>query len=242
MPDRSLMEAPSPPPATELSKTRSALLITTMSTVMFLNTLSSGLLTVCLPIIARSVSLAPNLLLWPASVYALSLSCTLLPLGAIADVVGPRPIFVAGTALLTLTTLAVALARTGIELVVFRALQGLAMAFCMPTAVSIITANFPTGSKRNVAFALFGGGSPIGFALGLVLGGILADSVSWRVGYYLSAGVNGLIFLVALFAIPATGPQPQAGGSAWERLGRRIDWVGVAIASVCLALSSYIFA
>ena len=228
-----------------LSKTHTSLVITTVSTISFLNTLSSGLLTVCLPEIAKSVSLAPNLLLWPASVYALSLSCTLLLLGSVADVVGSRPIFITGTGLLALSTLAVSLSQTGLQLIIFRAIQGLAMSFCMPTSVSIITANFPSGQRRNIAFSLFGGGQPIGYALGLVLGGVFADSIGWRAGYYLSAGINALVFIASNFTLPKTSHQTNThveGLSTKQRLLHEIDWVGVLIASTCLALLSYVFA
>lgn len=122
-------------------------------------------------------------MLWPASVYALALCCTLLLLGSIADIVGNRPLFLVGNMLYTVWTLAVSLSRTGNELIVFRTLQGIAMSFCMPTAVSTITTTFPSGKYRNIAFATFGGGSPLGFAIGLVLGGIFVKYCGWRSAY-----------------------------------------------------------
>jgi MFS family permease len=153
-------------------------------------------------------------------------------------VVGNRPIFLTGCALLSAFTLGCSLARTGIELIAFRALQGIAMAFCMPTAVGLITSNFPAGRGRNIAFACLGGGSPVGFALGLVLGGLFVDSIGWRYGYYLSCGVNGMIFLAAFFTTPASA----TGGDRMRRLQKDIDWIGVTISSACMAMLSYVFA
>ena len=227
-----------PSGATSLSRVRASLIVTTIAGISFLNTLGSGILTVSLPRIATDLDLAPNLLLWPASVYALTMGCSLLLVGTVADVVGNRPIFLTGCALLSAFTLGCSLSRTGIELIAFRALQGIAMAFCMPTAVGLITTNFPAGRGRNIAFACLGGGSPVGFALGLVLGGLFVDSIGWRYGYYLSCGLNGIIFVAAFFTIPVS----VTGEGRIGRLKRDVDWLGVTIASACMAMLSYVFA
>ena len=202
--------------------------------------LGSGLLTVGLPRIAADLNLPNNLLLWPASVFALTAGCTLLASGAVADVIGNRPVFLTGCALLTAFTLGCSLSQTGIQLIVFRALQGIALSLCMPTAVSLITNNFPTGRRRNMAFAFLGGGQPIGFALGLVLGGVLVDSIGWRYGYYISCAFNALIFVGAFFSVPL--PKATENHRRRKRLVQDIDWVGVVIASACIAMLSYVFA
>lgn len=231
---------PAPASTPPISRARASVIIATVAGVSFLNTLGSGLLTVGLPRIAADLNLANNILLWPASVFALTAGCTLLASGAIADVVGNRPVFLTGCALLSAFTLGCSLSQTGIQLIVFRALQGIALSLCMPTAVSLITKNFPTGQRRNMAFAFLGGGQPIGFALGLVLGGILVDSIGWRVGYYISCGINALIFVGAFFSIPS--PRPTDSKDGRKRLMQDIDWVGILIASACIALLSYVFA
>lgn len=220
------------------SKTRAAALVTTLACASFLNTFNSGTLTVALPSIAKQLNLPENLLLWPASVYALGLSCTLLLMGAIADVVGNRPIFLIGSVLYTACTLAVSLSQSGAQLIVFRALQGIAMSFCMPTAVSIITSTFPSGKSRNLAFAIFGGGNPLGFAIGLVLGGVFVQISGWRISYYLSTGINAAATVLAWFTLPKTAPVENVR----HQFVHGFDWVGVISANVCLALLSYIFA
>ncbi|KAI1259161.1 MFS transporter [Xylariaceae sp. FL1019] len=220
------------------SMARSAALLTTMALISFLNTFSSGLLTVALPTIAIELSLPQNLLLWPAAVYALALSTTLLLLGAIADLVGNRAIFLIGTVLLTVWTLAISLTQSTYQLIAFRTLQGIAMSFCLPTAVSTITATFPSGRPRNIAFAVFGGGSPIGFATGLVLGGLLVQISSWRTAYYLVTALCAATFVLGWFTIPKSKPVPNVR----HRLVHEFDWVGVLTAIISLALLSYIFA
>lgn len=228
-------------------------IMVTLASVTFLHIFNSGMLVVALTTIASEVNLAENLLFWPASVYSLALSCFLLPLGAIADIVGNRPVFLTGSLLYTVFTLAVSLARTGDQLIAFRTLQGISMAFCMPPAVSTITSTFPTGRTRNIAFAVFGGGNPLGFALALVLGGVFVQVSSWRVGYWLSTSVNAASMVLAWFVLPGRNDDQEEeergrgrlflpGRDLRRRLVHDLDWVGVASIATCLALLSYLFA
>ena len=115
-----------------------------------------------IPRIAKDLNIPPSLIQWPAAVASLTLGCTLLVVGAMADVIGNRPLFLIGCFLHLVFGLGCALVRTGTQLIAFRALQGLALSLCMPTSVGIITSNFGEGSGRNLAFACFGGGNPVG--------------------------------------------------------------------------------
>jgi len=175
----------------------------------------------------------------PASIYALTCGCSLLLLGSIADVVGSRPMYLIGCLLQSVFTLACGLSRNGTQLIIFRALAGVAISFCLPSAVSIITNTFPTGKRRNAAFASMGGGQPIGFSLGLTLGGVFADSIGWRWGFYVAAMFNTIVFLLAIWGLPKN---LDTGPVTWRRLVYDIDWVGAIIASTALAMMSYVFA
>lgn len=217
---------------------RAILIVITVTGTSFLNSLGSGFLTVGIQRIAEDIQLAEGLLLWPASVFPLATACTLLPAGAVADVVGNRPVFLTGGALLAAFTLGCALAQTGIQLILFRAFQGVAMSLCLPTAVGIISTTFPPGTTRNIAFGSLGGGQPVGFALGLVLGGVLVDSIGWRYGYYLALIFNALIFCAAVFTLPKSRSQPNR----WHRVLHDLDWVGAVTASTSLGVLSYVFA
>lgn len=75
--------------------------------------MGSGILTVALPTIAADISLSENRLLWPASIYALAAGCTLLVFGSVADVVGGKRMWLTGTGLHIVFTLACGLCRTG---------------------------------------------------------------------------------------------------------------------------------
>lgn len=209
--------APLPTEESSLFRTRACLIVVTVADISFLNTHGSGLLTVSLPRIATDLDLALNLL-WPLSVYALTTGCSLFLVGTVADVVGNRPIFLTRCVLLSAFTLGCSLTRTGVELIAFRALQGIAMAFCMPTAVGLITTNFPIRRGRNITFACLGGGSSVGFALELVLGGLFVDSIGWRYGYYLSCWLIGSIFSLLFSQFR----HPHQLGLGWKGCGRTL--------------------
>ncbi|KAL8833234.1 MAG: hypothetical protein Q9170_004398 [Blastenia crenularia] len=138
----------------ELSRTRATVIIATLTGTTLISSFSTGLLTVGLPRMAKDVNLDPNLLLWPASVYPLTAGCLLIAAGSIADIMGSRVIFMVGCSLQGVFVLACGLAQTGIQLIMFRAMQGIAVAMCLPTAVSIVTNAFQHGRRRNLGLAL----------------------------------------------------------------------------------------
>jgi MFS family permease len=208
--------------------------------VTSISSMLAGLVTIALPHMVTDLSIPPSLLLWPASIYALTCGCTLILSGAIADVVGSRFMYILGTALQSAFTLACGLAQTSAQMILFRGLAGVAIAFCLPSAVSLITSYFPHGRRRNMAFATMGGGQPVGFAIGLVVGGLLADSsITWRGGFYVAAGINTLVLIVTFFGLPKL---PEESGLLWRRLREDIDWTGALLLSAGLGMLSYVFA
>ncbi|KAF2802029.1 uncharacterized protein BDZ99DRAFT_429276 [Mytilinidion resinicola] len=224
----------------DVSKGTTAVVIASVTCVTAVSTLLAGLVTVGLPTMAKDVNLDPSLLLWPVSIYALTCGCTLLILGSVTDVVGSRIMYLIGCLLQSAFTLACGLSRTGTQLIVFRALAGVAISFCLPSAVSIITSTFPEGKRRNIAFASMGGGQPIGFSLGLTLGGVLSDSIGWRWGFYIAAIINTVIFGLAVYGLPRNIDSQEP--ITWTRLSSDIDWIGALISSASLAMLSYAFA
>lgn len=230
------------------SSTRSTTLRTfftifTPSFVGFIASFTNGIITVGLPIIARSISLERSLYLWPSSVYGLTSGAALLIAGSIADIVGPRPVKLTGIALLGVLTLACGFAQSGAQLVVFCALQGIALAMHLPASVAIITEAVPSGRPRNLGFACLGFSQPLGFAVGLVLSGIMIEKAGWRSGFYLAGGCTLAVAVAALWTLPKLPSQNKDGMVALGRkVGREIDWIGGIISSGGLAILAYVLA
>jgi MFS family permease len=148
--------------------------------------------------------------------------------------------YLLGCALQSAFTLSCGLSQTGMQLIVFRALAGVAISFCLPSSVSLVTNLFEPGKRRNVAFASMGGGQPVGFSIGLTLGGVFVDTIGWRWGFFIGAILNTIILIMAIWGLPRMAAESEP--ITWQRLGSEIDWVGATIASSALALISYVFA
>ncbi|EFY97463.1 puromycin resistance protein pur8 [Metarhizium robertsii ARSEF 23] len=222
------------PNTLSVSKIKGITVIVTLAGISFLNTMGSGILIAALPRIASDVELSDALILWPAAVYALAAGCLLLIFGAAADAIGAKIVWITGSYLFVVFTVALGLANTGLQVILFRTFLGVAISMCLPTAVSLITNTFPKGTWRNVAFAMNGMGQPLGYALGLVLGGIFTDSIGWRWAYYMMAIINFVLSTASIWSLPDVKP---GGEKRWtKRLAEDIDWAGAAIMSVALGL------
>ena len=127
--------------------------------------------------------------------YALAFGSLLLIGGRIGDLFGRRFVFVGG-----LTGFAVASALGGMAqsfevLVAARALQGVFGALLAPAALSLLTNTFTDPSERGKAFGIFGAIAGAGGAVGLLLGGVLTEYLSWRWCMYVNL----------VFAVPEIG-------------------------------------
>ncbi|KAF4780172.1 major facilitator superfamily transporter [Colletotrichum scovillei] len=233
-------EPPQGSPSRNVSIAKSITVIVTLAGINFLNTMGSGILIAALPRIAQDVGLDESLILWPAAVYNLAAGCLLLIFGAVADVVGAKLMWLTGSYLCVVFTVAVGLSQTGIQIILFRTAVGVSISACLPTAMAFITKTFPKGGWRNVAFSMNGIGFPLGYALGLVLGGIFTDTIGWRWAYYMMAIINFALSTAAVWSLPSIH---QPSEKKWtRRLAEDIDWIGAVIMSVALGLLLYVLA
>lgn len=220
---------------------RSIIAIIQLAGVNFITSYNTGLVTVALPAMSKSLVLHPSLLLWPMSAYTLTMCTCLLPAGAVADVLGPRMANLAGCFFIALFILVSGFSQTGIQLIMFRAMQGIAGAFAIPSSLSIISTSIENGRRRNIGFACLGLAQPLGFSFGLVLGGVFVSGPGWRVGSYVGGAVGFLLFVVGIWAVPSD-INVHAEVTLWKRLAQEVDWIGASFASVSIALLSYVLA
>ena len=153
--------------------------------------------------------------------------------------IGKRLVNLVGCFLLGCFNLATGFAKTGVDLIVLRAIQGIAVSMCLPTAIGILSTSAAKGKLRNVGFACLGLSPALGFSIGLVLGGVFVDTVGWRVGYYICGAANLLLFFVGIWTLPADNARGQY---TLTRLKSEIDWVGASIATACLGMLGYVLA
>jgi MFS family permease len=193
---------------------------------------------------ASSISLQRSLYLWPTSVYSLTSGAALLIAGSVADIVGARRVEICGITLLGISILVCGFAQTGIQLVVFRALQGIALAMHIPASVSIIASAAPAGRARNIGFGCLGMSQPLGFSFGMVISGIMIERIGWRSGFYLCGAGILIAAIVSWFTLPKTKAEADnlTVTDILKKLRKEVDWIGGAFAGGGLALLSYVLA
>ncbi|MCJ1331151.1 hypothetical protein MMC10_007838 [Thelotrema lepadinum] len=219
---------------------RALLLGLQMTLVMTTNSFTSGLITIGVGEMAKDLELDQSLVFWPVLAYTLTASPLLLPIGSIADVVGPRSICLAGCLGCGIFVLACGLAKNGAELIAFRCLQGVAAALFLPTSMSIISSSIASGKLRNVALATLAFGQVLGFGLGLVAGGVLLGTVGWRVGYYTCGAMQIALFFLGFWSIPSSvvsGATTTVLGML-QKLRDEIDWALYPVAVDIVFLTS----
>ena len=231
---------PSTPVSSPASKSRTTIIILQLSTINFLTSFTSGIITIGIPSIAASISLERSLYLWPSSVYGLTAGATLLIAGSIADLIGARKVDLTGCLLVGVFTLACGFSQTGIQLVLFRAMQGLAVSLHLPSSVALVAAAVPAGKSRNIGFSCLGLSQPLGFSFGLVLAGIMIEKIGWRSPFYLSGAAMVFVATAGFWALPHV--EKEVDRKIMHNLWTKIDWIGGGIASGGLAMLSYVLA
>lgn len=143
-----------------------------------------------LPKIQADLHFSATGLSWVQTAYTLAFGGFLL-LGARAgDILGRRRMFIAGLMLFTVASLAVGLAQSAAWLICARAVQGVGAAILAPSTLAILSASFPEGHERTRAVGYYGATAGIGATIGLVLGGIFAGWLSWRVGFFINLPIG----------------------------------------------------
>src|SRR6478672_9483219 len=115
----------------------------------FMVILDSAIVLVALPSIQADLAFSAGSLQWVLSAYLLSFGGLLLLGGRAADLLGRRRLFIVGTGLFAVASLACGLAVSVPGLITARVVQGVAAAIMTPTALSIVTTTFEEGAERN---------------------------------------------------------------------------------------------
>ncbi len=159
--------------------------------------LDATVVNVALPHIQTDLGFSPAGLSWVLNAYTLAFGGLLLLGGRLGDVLGRLRTFEAGLALFTLASLLGGLAPTAGWLVAARTAQGVGAALAAPGVLALLTTSAPDEPSRNRALALFTAVSSAGASLGLLLGGILTDFVSWHWTLFVNVPIGIAVLVLA---------------------------------------------
>jgi EmrB/QacA subfamily drug resistance transporter len=168
----------------------------------FMVVLDATIVNVALPSIQRGLDFSNENLQWVINSYTLMFGGFLLLGGRAADFFGRRRLFVAGVAVFSIASLINGLASSSEMLILGRGLQGLGGAMVSPAALSIITTTFSEGPDRTKALGVWSAIAAGGAAIGLLMGGILTDALSWEWCFIVNVPVGIAAIVAALKIVP----------------------------------------
>jgi EmrB/QacA subfamily drug resistance transporter len=189
------------PPA-EVTDNRRWFVLVLVCIAQFMVVLDATITNVALPSIQTGLDFSPASLQWVVNAYTLAFGGFLLLGGRAADFVGRRRLFVIGIVVFTVASLICGLAESSSVLIAARALQGLGAAMVSPAALSIVTTTFREGPERTKALSVWAAIAVGGAAIGLLLGGILTEYLSWEWVFFVNVPVGILAILLSLRFIP----------------------------------------
>ncbi|MGX6747538.1 MFS transporter [Streptomyces xantholiticus] len=159
---------------------RSRLVLFVLCAAQFMVALDFSVLNVALPDLGRDLGMSPSSLQWAVTAFALPSGGFLLLFGRVADLYGRRRLFLTGLAVFGAASLLATFAWDPASFLAGRALQGLGAAVIVPTGMSLLTTTFPEGPQRDRALGISGTLLSLGFTVGMVLGGVMTDTLGWR--------------------------------------------------------------
>ncbi|BFZ63793.1 hypothetical protein YB2330_004925 [Saitoella coloradoensis] len=221
---------------------RPAFLDTTLHEIAFVSTLTfaavlvganNGSMNIALPHIGSDLDISGPALNWVVSAYPLVTSCVLLLFGRLADLFGRRRMMLGGTSWMFIWSLVAGFAQDDILLDFCRGLMGLGGAAMLPSAIGLLGRAYQPGPRRNKAFAAFGSGAPLGFVIGLIVGGVCAEWIGWRWIFHIVAILCCCLTALTFVVIPRDAPRPEGAKKPV------VDYLGALLSTSGLILLVY---
>ena len=207
-----------------------ALMLLIIAGAQLMVVLDATIVNISLPSMGAYFHKSQTDMTWAINAYALAFGGFLLLGGRAGDILGRRRMFIVGLGLFSFGSLLGGLSTTFPLLLGGRVVQGLGGAIASPTALSLVTVSFKEGRERNRAFAVYAAVSGAGGALGLLLGGILTQYVTWRWVLFVNVPIGVLLMIGAAVYLHET-----------ERLKGGFDFLGAAVSVAGMVTLVYAF-
>jgi EmrB/QacA subfamily drug resistance transporter len=189
---RNLTDTPNP---------RRWLVLAVVATAQLMVVFDVTIVNVALPSAQRALGFADTDRQWIITAYALAFGSLLLLGGRIGDLLGRKRAFITGLAGFAGASAVGGTAGSFAVLVSARAVQGVFAALLAPTALAVLATTFTGSTARGKAYGIFAAVATGGSAVGLILGGVLTEDLSWRFCLYVNllfaaaAGIGALLLL-----------------------------------------------
>jgi EmrB/QacA subfamily drug resistance transporter len=186
--------------------------------------LDSTVVNIALPSAQRALGFPNGDRQWVVTAYALAFGSLLLLGGRLGDIFSRKRVFIVGLVGFALASALGGAAQSFGMLVAARTLQGAFGAILAPSALGTLVSTFRDPRERGRAFGVFGSVAVGGGAVGLILGGVLTQYLSWRWTLYVNLVFAAIAVAGALTFMRSNRPETRP----------QIDWVGTVLASTGL--------
>ena len=200
--------ASGPPGAPRRGTGRRGLALVILLCAQLMVILDATVVNIALPQIQHGLHFSPTSLSWVMNSYTLTFGGLLLLGGRAGDILGRRRMFVAGVAVFTVASLAGGLANSAGLLLAARAAQGVGAALASPAVLALIIGSFSEGRERTRALAIYTAVITGGASLGLVLGGVITEWLSWRWVLFINVPIGLFALIAAPLFVTETPRQP----------------------------------
>ncbi|MEU6539599.1 MFS transporter [Streptomyces sp. NPDC047000] len=178
-------------------------------------------LNVAQPDLAVEFGASQSTILWIINIYTLTLAALLLPLGAIGDRLGRKPMLITGLIVFGVAGALAGLAPSADVMLGARLLSGIGAAMIMPITLAVITSTFPE-EERGKAIGVWTGVAGGGGILGMFLSAALVDVASWRYLFILPVALVVVALAMGMRSVP----------NSRERSDHSFDTVGALTSAV----------
>ena len=173
--------------------------------------------------LAIDLGASQNAVLWIINAYTIALAALLLPIGAVGDRWGRKPVLLSGLAVFGIASLAAALAPSVPLMIAARVAAGVGAAMIMPVTLSVITSSFPP-EDRSRAIGIWAGFAGSGGILGLFFASFMVDIVTWRWMFVLPLGLVAVSAFMTVMTVP----------NSREHNEHRFDIVGSVLSALAI--------
>ncbi len=175
-----------------------------LSMAQFMVVLDFSIVNVALPTIQQELHFSQANLQWIVTAYALTFGGLLLLGGGLADLYGRKRLFIVGLLLFSIVSFIGGISQSQIMLIIARGVQGIAAALIMPSSMALITSFYTEPHARQRALSILGAVGSSGFALGVLLGGLLTVTLGWRWVLFVNVPIGIITALLTYRFVPET--------------------------------------
>jgi EmrB/QacA subfamily drug resistance transporter len=204
-----------------------ALVVLCMGSLMIV--LDTTIVNVALPSVRKDLGFSQTSLAWVVNAYMLTFGGCLLLGGRLGDLYGHRRLFLGGVTLFTVASLCCGVSQTQGMLVAARAVQGIGGAVASAVALSLMMMLFTEPEERAKAMGVYGFVAAGGGSIGVLLGGVLTDLLSWHWIFLVNIPIGAGVLAASLRLLP----------SAHMRIACRLDVIGAVVVTAALMIAVY---